>query len=63
MPQNSDWVGVALVSLLAAVLYGVSALALWALGPAFAMTLLAAALFLEGRSQPDKQEASGSTSG
>ena len=59
MQEASDWVAVILVALLAAVLYAISALALWALGPAIAMTLLAGALFLEGRSQPDKQEPSG----
>ncbi len=41
MQEDSDWVGVVLVALLAAVLYAISTLALWALGPAVAMTLLA----------------------
>ena len=44
MQEDSDWVGVVLVALLAAVLYAISTLALWALGPAVAMTLLAGAL-------------------
>lgn len=58
MQEASDWVGVILVAIIAAVLYGVSILALWALGPAIALTLLAAALYLEARSPRDTQHQS-----
>jgi len=46
MQEASDRVGVILVALVAAILYGISVLALWALGPAIAFTVLAAALYL-----------------
>jgi len=55
MQEASDWVGVVLVSVLAAILYGISTLALWALGPAIALTALAAALYLEAGSPSDTQ--------
>jgi len=63
MQEASDWVGVILVAVLAAILYGVSILALWALGPAIALTLVAGALLLDGRAQHDKQNPSRSESG
>jgi len=54
-------VGVILVAVIAAILYGVSVWALWALwalGPAIALTVLAAALYLEARSPADTQNQS-----
>jgi len=58
MQEASDWVGVILVAVIAAVLYGISIWALWALGPAIAFTLLAAALYLEARSPADTHQSS-----
>jgi uncharacterized membrane protein YecN with MAPEG domain len=58
MQESSDWVGVILIALIAAILYGVSVWALWALGPAIAFTLLASALYLEARSPTDTQRQS-----
>jgi len=51
-------VGVILVAVIAAIPYGVSVWALWALGPAIALTVLAAALYLEARSPADTQNQS-----
>ncbi|HLN41220.1 MAG TPA: hypothetical protein VK215_02135 [Acidimicrobiales bacterium] len=62
MQEASDRVGVILVALVAAILYGISVLALWALGPAIAFTVLAAALYLEARSSTDIQRQSPSGS-
>ncbi len=58
MQEASDWVGVILVAVIAAILFGVSVVALWALGPAIAFTVLAAALYLEARSPTDTQQQS-----
>ncbi len=58
MREASDWVGVILIAVIAAILYGVSVVALWALGPAIAFTLLAIAVFLDGYSPTDKENRS-----